>query len=127
SLSKANFESYSTLNKAASRLRDLSHKMRVSLAPMTLEAAFKEAAHHGIDLDMGWHESDLFLAGLMPELLKRGKEQAPFVVDFTDQLWIPATCEDIAPRKKYDFLLVDECQDLSKAQLQTVKKALKRG
>lgn len=121
------FGSYSNVNNAANKMRDLSNKMRVSLAKPCIEAARAEAFHHDIDLEMDVLNADLMICALMPELLKRGKEQAPFVVDFTDQLWLPATMQDVNPRKKYDFLLVDECQDLSKAQLACIKKAIKKG
>ena len=35
--------------------------------------------------------------------------------DFTDMLWLPHVL-DIKPRRTYDFILADECQDINKAQ-----------
>lgn len=46
------------------------------------------------------------------------------IIDFTDMLYLPKSL-DLRPSKKYDFLFLDECQDLSKAQLAIVLKYIK--
>ena len=47
------------------------------------------------------------------------------VIDFTDMIWLPAVL-DLYP-KQYDYVLVDEAQDLSPAQRALVLKARRRG
>lgn len=37
------------------------------------------------------------------------------IIDFTDMLYLPFRWK-LAPIQQYDFLFIDECQDLSKAQ-----------
>ena len=44
--------------------------------------------------------------------------------DFTDMIFVPAVDETIA-MKKYDFVFVDECQDLNAAQQKILRKLLK--
>lgn len=61
------------------------------------------------------------------ELLKDGNTLAKFKneIDLTDMLYLPKVFE-IYPLKTYDILFVDECQDLSKAQLAIALKFVKK-
>lgn len=48
-------------------------------------------------------------------------------IDYTDMVWLPVEL-GINPRGlQYDWLLVDECQDMSKLSIELVKKCFKRG
>jgi len=47
------------------------------------------------------------------------------VVSFDDQIWLPVIWN--LPTRKYDFTMVDEAQDLSKAKFALVQKARSRG
>jgi superfamily I DNA/RNA helicase len=51
-------------------------------------------------------------------LLDLGNQLAKnhFLIDFTDMIYLPFIWK-IYPARRFDFLFVDECQDLSKAQL----------
>jgi DNA helicase II / ATP-dependent DNA helicase PcrA len=76
------------------------------------------AAHHEL--------SGLFdfekVAKAIIECLELGIELCDnlFSFDFSDQIYYPYKLK-LKPRKPYKFLLLDECQDLNKAQLELVK------
>ena len=46
------------------------------------------------------------------------------IIDFTDQIYLPFIM-NLTAQKKYGFVFVDECQDLSKAQVKVVEKYLR--
>jgi superfamily I DNA/RNA helicase len=56
-------------------------------------------------------------------LLERGNDlfRETKIMDFTDMLYLPCIWE-LYPKGTYDFLFIDECQDLSLAQLLITKK-----
>lgn len=81
------------------------------------------ADHYDLDID---YELLPFYQEALTLILDRGRALVPQEIDYNDQLWIPATDPKIWP-KRYDFCLVDECQDLSAAKLAVVRKALKKG
>lgn len=60
-------------------------------------------------------------------LLEEGNKIAKShnIIDLTDMLYLPKVFE-LYPIKKYDILFVDECQDLSKAQLAVALKYVKK-
>lgn len=47
------------------------------------------------------------------------------VIDFNDMVWLPTICSVAVPQ--YDFIFVDECQDLNKAQLELILKGRASG
>ena len=47
------------------------------------------------------------------------------VIDFTDMVWLP--CVHGYQPKRYAWILVDECQDLSPAALELIKRSVARG
>lgn len=59
-------------------------------------------------------------------LLTKGNDIASLegVIDFTDQLYLPYL-KQLTSKNKYGFVFVDECQDLSPAQLYVVKQYLR--
>lgn len=61
------------------------------------------------------------------QLLEEGNRIAKShnIIDLTDMLYLPKVFE-LYPIKKYDLLFVDECQDLSKAQLAVALKYVKK-
>ena len=61
------------------------------------------------------------------QLLEEGNKIAKShnYIDLTDMLYLPKVFE-LYPIKKYDLLFVDECQDLSKAQLAVALKYVKK-
>ena len=56
-------------------------------------------------------------------VLEAGKQQAieEHIIDFNDMVWLPNVLEGVKPAQ-YDFVFVDECQDLNAAQLELVLK-----
>lgn len=107
----------------ASELKKVADLVRVNLIdPSDSDRVKKEViVHHDLDLEY----EDLCLK-LLPLLFEKGRAVAAYTVDFTDMLWLVATDQKLST-KKYDFLAVDEAQDLSPAQLAVVKKAMKLG
>ncbi len=72
-------------------------------------------------------ESRLFPA--VRKLLKQGEERAFWSVgqiDFTDMLYLPLKLK-LEPKTKYDWVFVDECQDLNTAQRELVLKVRSAG
>lgn len=55
------------------------------------------------------------LRSMLVEGVRRADQRLEF--DFTDQIWLPVHLQ-IKPALPYQFLLVDECQDLNAAQLE---------
>lgn len=56
-------------------------------------------------------------------VLTAGVQQAieEHIIDFNDMVWLPNVVDGITP-PQYDFIFVDECQDLNAAQLELVLK-----
>lgn len=115
-------ESGAPFDKPLLRMIDL---VRVDLVdPKDRDGVESLALHHNIELPEHnglreyWHFA-------LAAILKKGRSQKQ-TIDFCDMLWLPATTPNMVPFR-FDFLLVDECQDLSKAQLAVVKKALRPG
>ena len=83
------------------------------------------ACHYSIDLCYE-HEDWLRLA--IPYVLREGLSMSRAVVDFTDMLWVPVVDQNVRRNlTRYDWLLVDECQDLNDCQLSLVRSMLRPG
>jgi DNA helicase-2/ATP-dependent DNA helicase PcrA len=93
---------------------------RTTLVDVTDLAAVREMAEH-YNLDVGYAEKMFPKLG---EILEMGKQQAleTGLIDFTDQLWLPLALA--LPMRKFDWIFVDECQDLSPLQLELVLNSL---
>lgn len=105
-------------------------KSLVALSQLTLtgskdlEGLLSIYYHYGLDSDfeypsllLSWVDKILFEGEL---LAKHSLE-----IDFNDMLWLPCIWELIPDQ--YEWLFVDECQDLSAAQLSLIQQSLKRG
>jgi DNA helicase-2/ATP-dependent DNA helicase PcrA len=92
--------------------------------PSESDAFVKMCEHYGLEVPMQDYAA---LAELVETALITGLEQAQRkrqpIVSFTDMLWLPCLLE--LELEQYDFVFVDECQDLSAAQLEIVLKMLK--
>lgn len=107
-------------NAIAASLYKLADFARKTLVDTSSVPALREMClHFDIELE---YPSLLFQA--LPLILQRGQDMArrDKVIDFVDQIWLPIVWN--LPMSKYDFVLVDECQDLSACQLALVKKML---
>jgi superfamily I DNA/RNA helicase len=109
-------------NKEANDFAHLMEKVRLALVDASdVEAVWSTVYHYGLEDSV---TGDMI--SRLPMALKAGitlSKQG--VIDFADMLWIPHVL-DLSPRK-FDWVFVDECQDLSKAQLELVLKARKNG
>ncbi len=82
----------------------------------------KQLAHH-----FGLHTTDdwEFLQTAVIKILEQGIDQLRIQISYEDMIWLPNILD--LPMYVYDFLCVDEAQDLSLAQLEIVMKAHKAG
>jgi len=76
------------------------------------------AARHEVELDAEFQELAL---QLVPQVLVKSKAM-PLTISFADQMWLPIVLN--LPSKKYDFIFIDEAQDLNACQHQLVMKML---
>jgi superfamily I DNA/RNA helicase len=75
------------------------------------------------DVEVNGHSSEIF--DLVPRVLERCKDvKRDNCIDFNDMIWLPVVLA--LNVYKYDLLLVDECQDLSKVQQELAKQAGRR-
>lgn len=77
------------------------------------------ATHHGLELDSDSESASVEEAYMLSiELLKASNNELK-QLDFSDMIYLPLLLN--CPFDKYDFVLVDECQDLSKIRQALVK------
>ena len=113
------------------RLLQIDQKYRCTLEDDDLGSYAKMVLHFGIFPSIE-AEKPTFRDELMcyfnahQRLLKEGISMAIShgIIDFTDQLYLPSAL-NLTSKIKYGFVFVDECQDLSKAQLYVVKQYLR--
>lgn len=79
------------------------------------------AIRHGID----WPEAFDGVVSLVVQRLMRQGAADRGSIDFTDMVWLPVYL-GLAP-KRYSWVFVDECQDLSRASLALIQASVKRG
>lgn len=80
------------------------------------------AAHHELfDFD---ECLDTVVAAIVQNCMWRGADDLS-VIDYTDMVWLPTVCR-IRPRQ-YDWMFVDECQDISRAHLALLRASVRRG
>jgi len=111
------------LRAAVTYLKDLARLVRLEFA--TPELLPELALRYRLQLP----EPDLAetLFDLVWAVLDAGQAQAKEgLIDFTDMLFVPVL-EGLAPPRPFDFVFVDEAQDLSKLQLAFVLGCVKEG
>ncbi len=112
-------------------LKDLFAKIRLEFVSVTNpEAIEKVMIHYGISFPS--EVESWILEYALAEMQKLGVQQFQIgqqrEIDFTDQIWLPALFKlDKSFYKQFDFLLVDEAQDLNQLQHQILFKSLKEG
>ncbi len=113
------------------KLLDINNKYRCTLEEDILERYDAMAQHFGIftswEVKLNNYKDELacyFRAH--QRLLKEGNSIAIShgIIDYTDQLYLPYVM-NLTSKNKYGFVFVDECQDLSKAQIYAVKQYLR--
>lgn len=123
-----NFAATNLLNRIHNRLLEINQKFRATLAKDDLTEFEELVTHFGIFSDAETRKKDFkeeigdyFHCHRF--LLKAGNELArqKMVIDYTDMLYLPYHWEQ-SPVQKYQFLFIDECQDLSKSQFAVASK-----
>lgn len=105
--------------------RSLVDHARLALAEPTYEGLEELVEHLSLEVPEG--KGDLVF-NLVEEVLTRGREAiwAQRSLDFTDMIWVVAKGL-VTPSWQHQWLLVDECQDLSPAQLEVVLRLRRAG
>ena len=119
------------VGKIIRRLLDINQKYRCTLEEDDVECYDAMIRHFGIIpyYEQGYstysNEVKAYFS-LHQKLIKEGNSMAIShgIIDFTDQIYLPYIM-NLTAQKKYGFVFVDECQDLSKAQVKIVEKYLR--
>ena len=121
-------ESAGFVKEATSTILAINDKFRLTLCEPDY-ASYKEMVDHFMLLDKGYSDEELNLYRVLHQkLLKEGNSIATSdkIIDYTDMLYLP-TLLQLESKVQYGFVFVDECQDLSRAQLAIVKKYVRPG
>ena len=119
------------IQKILSRLLNINQKYRCTLASDTANDIDYIIRHFGIfdleeySLTTYSQEVECYF-NAHKKLLQEGNSVALShgVIDYTDMLYLPHLL-NLTAKKKYGFVFVDECQDLSRAQLYVVRQYLR--
>lgn len=112
----------STVKDLGNVLSDLTRLAQSNLFdPDDIDAMESLAIHYGIDV-VDWQFP--LLCQSVARIFERGQEVAirQNVIDFIDMIWLPSMWN--LRLSRHDAVLVDECQDLSPAQLEIVLKSV---
>lgn len=119
------------VGKIIRRLLDINQKYRCTLEEDDVKCYDALIRHFGIipyyEQGMSTYNDEVeAYFRLHQKLIKEGNSMAIShgIIDFTDQIYLPFIM-NLTAQKKYGFVFVDECQDLSKAQLKVVEKYLR--
>jgi DNA helicase-2/ATP-dependent DNA helicase PcrA len=106
-------------------LAKLIDMIRLTLSTTDEKSLIKLINRFEIDLDPDDAEIWPIILSAVPAILKAGIAQCQYdkVIDYTDMIWLPEVL-NLQP-KRYDYVLVDEAQDLSPAQRALALKARK--
>ncbi len=104
------------------QLQDCVSKMKLTMRPMTANDVDQTIDKYEIDLGNGSERSRN--VSIVLKAMEESKKQTG-VVDYNDMLWLPLQNGKVRPL--YDQILVDEFQDLNRAQFLLIKGALKPG
>lgn len=120
------------INKFKYKLNDSINKFRLTLAKDNFEDFKNMIIHYGIIDEIKTNPKILnSVINIFFEctkiIIEKGNEIAKNlkIIDLTDMLYLPQKLM-LYPIKSYDILFVDECQDLSKAQLAIALKYVKK-
>ena len=119
-------ESIAEISKISDTILTINDKYRLTLCGPGIEEYRAMVDHYNI-LGFGYSDRELELCiSIHKKLLQEGNSIAisDKVIDYTDMVYLPSYL-DLGSKQKYGFVFVDECQDLSKAQLYIVKKYLR--
>lgn len=95
---------------------------QLTLTDVSSKEALKQLCHYyGLPTFGDWD----FIGAAVTEVLNKGVKLAGEIISYEDMVWLPSSLD--LPVASYDFLCVDEAQDLNKAQLELVMRAHKSG
>lgn len=106
-------------------IRSLVNLIRCTLADYSSKKEIQALAdHYGVDVE-DEHFNLIFksVSFIIDEGAKLAGERG--IIDFTDMIYLPARWD--LPVDRFDFVFVDECQDLSRAQLSIALKSRAEG
>ena len=72
-------------------------------------------------IPIGYDESEV-----VHKVMKWGKENTQ-TIDYTDMIWLPVECNMAPKGLQFDWVFIDEMQDLSVVSIELFKKCFKRG
>ena len=119
------------VGKIVKNILDINQKYRCTLADDNMDSYDQLVKHFGIF--QPWEYQSFYYKDELAcyfrahqKLLKEGNSIAVShgMIDYTDQLYLPYVL-NLTSKKKFGFVFVDECQDLSRAQLYVVKQYLR--
>ena len=115
------------------RILEINTKYRLTLCKDSFQEFKELVVHYGIfnSIEMGKRDFDNELECYFEAhrlLLERANAYSAktMIIDYADMLYLPYFWE-IYPAKKFNFLFIDECQDLSRSQLAVALKFAKKG
>jgi len=113
----------SLYTKIKGKLIDINQKFRATLTRDTIENFREMVTHYGIfnEIELKKKDFEKELGNYFEAhriILEEGNDLSArtMMIDFTDMLYLPYKWNQ-EPSKKFSFLFIDECQDLSKSQL----------
>lgn len=130
---RKNFATNNLVNKINSRLIEINQKFRATLTKEDVSEFENLIIHFGIfndiEIDKKYFKeevSEYFECHKI--LLEAGNQlsKTTMIIDYTDMLYLPYKWNQ-QPIRKFEFLFIDECQDLSKAQFAIAAKYGKKG
>jgi len=131
--SRQSFAIKNLLFRIQRRLLDINQKHRATLNGPTFEDFQELVEHFGIftpneEKSKTFREELEVYYAAHRLLLTSGTELAArsYVIDFTDMIYLPFIWK-LNATTKYDWIFIDECQDLSKAQFAVAAKYGKKG
>lgn len=130
---RKNFAANNLVNKIISRLIEINQKFRATLTKEEVSEFKNLVIHFGIfnNIEIGkknFKEEIKEYFECHKILLEEGNQlsKRTMVIDYTDMLYLPYKWKQ-QPIRKYEFLFIDECQDLSKSQFAVAAKYGKKG
>ena len=121
-------ESSSFVSEIITNLLAINEKYRLTLCEASF-VGYKDMIDHFRILGNDYSDEELEKYIILHQkLLKEGNSIAIShrIIDYTDMLYLP-TLHQLTSKVQYDFVFVDECQDLSRAQLAIVNKYVRPG
>ena len=118
-------ESLKKLSEVTCQILNINQKYRLTLCGSEF-SDYKSMVDHFCIIEGYTDDALKQYISIHQKLLKEGNSMAVSanVIDYTDMLYLPMHLK-LESKYKYGFVFVDECQDLSRAQLAVVRKYLR--